>query len=1131
MYGGFLILNGTDSRENRYKCGPENSTSALIIKNLIISSLFAPAYISCEIRFTSIQPGRTGMHTSPTKGSYSFPATGDGLKTDSVPTITMKNLSFVQSGVTCDGTCNLEVENSSFDQSGVTCNYSCSVKVLNSTFANPTMVPVQSGVACYDSCRLEVVDTVFVQASLICNGACSMNVSNSNFTNSTVITDVNTGQDSKVISITHSRFIRKRSQPFIKFRSRADFVLEIDNCTFRDNHSLPFPDYLIDVNSSSLSVGRVVFHRNNFITIFGHGINLCGCFKSISLENLSIINVESFILKVSDKTSSTCRLRRVTVQMNNCSVHGTIASKRANSPAIDIAAREMKMSMNYMQFHSNNRSLISFSANNGNLTINNSDFADNSKQDVSHLLSISPYKERNNPPKTTKGEQDSVAGSIFFNLQGTKFSRNRVLKSIITLEKTSAALSNVTFSNNTVEGLGGDIHIKDHVIVILNNSRFERYPRDYFASAFVYSDVNSNSSVNITNCRFKSHFEVDASVILFLRSGISLRIDKKSDITCPLGYFFENAFNVSLSGSTIEDTYKLTCKRCSDGLYNLQQVYAILDISDTSVDEQCIPCPYGGNCTREIEAKPNFWGYLEPKDRRPTVKFEICPLGYCEPSPRSFNSCHGYRTGFLCGQCREGYTEAMFSSECHEEENCHNNWFWFFSLVYITCLSFLLITRPCIFQILWRNAAWFRPKNHGRQPLQSLHSSDEQHYSGKHFDHALVKTIFYFYQTVELLLISTSPEDLMNKVTFVRPFISLFNFEIWKENFGCPFPGLTAVIKRLFSSLTVFGTIACISLICISHKAMSYNGCVDHPRVNLYLAAIVETLLLGYEKLTDVSLNLMNCIQVKSEWRLFLDGNILCWQWWQHALLSFIMVFVVPFIFVLFWGSKKLNERKISTRELTMACILPLPFLHYWVVQLCIKKEPTQVHLEGAEEIKEVLHEPFRPPDEDDEGTLYWESVLIARRLVLLCLHSFLADPMLRLLCLTFACLAILLHHLYKRPFRDPIANACETFSLIALVIISTFSLAEASLVSEGTEIGGPRENVFKVLQWIELALLGVVPACLFMLVSLVVLSQLFRLFFHVVMWDQRQPQRLNRVWHFPVDSSRPLLYSSPAMY
>ena len=151
--------------------------------------------------------------------------------------------------------------------------------------------------------------------------------------------------------------------------------------------------------------------------------------------------------------------------------------------------------------------------------------------------------------------------------------------------------------------------------------------------------------------------------------------------------------------------------------------------------------------------------------------------------------------------------------------------------------------------------------------------------------------------------------------------------------------------------------------------------------------------------------------------------------------------------------------------------------------------------------------------------------------MVLLCLHSFLADPMLRLLCLTFACLAILLHHLYKRPFRDPIANACETFSLIALVIISTFSLAEASLVSEGTEIGGPRENVFKVLQWIELALLGVVPACLFMLVSLVVLSQLFRLFLHVLMWDQRQPQRLNRVWHFPVDSSRPLLYSSPAMY
>lgn len=74
-----------------------------------------------------------------------------------------------------------------------------------------------------------------------------------------------------------------------------------------------FFDYLIDVNFSLLLVGRVVFYRNNFIIIFGYGINLCGCFKLILLENLLIINVKLFIFKVSDKMSFICWFRRVIV--------------------------------------------------------------------------------------------------------------------------------------------------------------------------------------------------------------------------------------------------------------------------------------------------------------------------------------------------------------------------------------------------------------------------------------------------------------------------------------------------------------------------------------------------------------------------------------------------------------------------------------------------------------------------------------------------------------------------------------------------------------------------------------------------------------------------------------------------
>ena len=64
-----------------------------------------------------------------------------------------------------------------------------------------------------------------------------------------------------------------------------------------------------------------------------------------------------------------------------------------------------------------------------------------------------------------------------------------------------------------------------------------------------------------------------------------------------------------------------------------------------------------------------------------------------------------------------------------------------------------------------------------------------------------------------------------------------------------------------------------------------------------------------------------------------------------------------------------------------------------------------------------------------------------------------------------------------KKPYRDVKANTCETLSLLSLVAIATFSLAEAAFMSAGVEADGPNENHFQVLQWVEVVLLGFLPA------------------------------------------------------
>ena len=153
----------------------------------------------------------------------------------------------------------------------------------------------------------------------------------------------------------------------------------------------------------------------------------------------------------------------------------------------------------------------------------------------------------------------------------------------------------------------------------------------------------------------------------------------------------------------------------------------------------------------------------------------------------------------------------------------------------------------------------------------------------------------------------------------------------------------------------------------------------------------------------------------------------------------------------------------------------------------------------NAEEIKQVLHGPFRTVSNEDHGTLYWESVLTGRRLILLVIHTFATDPTIRFVCLSCACVIILVHHLTVRPFCERKANICEGFSLLSLVVICMFSLTEATLISHGIDATGQSKDLFHAVQWIEIGLLSLAPLALCILVAFCALSQVARLLYHFI--------------------------------
>ena len=606
-------------------------------------------------------------------------------------------------------------------------------------------------------------------------------------------------------------------------------------------------------------------------------------------------------------------------------------------------------------------------------------------------------------------------------------------------------------------------------------------------TSFIFAD--SEGDVEVTSSSFTTTETINVYPILNVIKANHVRLDPSASIKCPVGTTLKFHNITSLGnilkwhGGCLERAvaFKVFCEDCPPGTYSLEQGHSTgLVVSK----QECQACPYGATCLDNlIKAKPNFWGFVSSKDH-PNLTFVPCPLEYCHTPNFSgihdYNGCYGHRTGELCGGCASGYSEALFSTECREESKCQDKWFWLITAAYTILFALLLITRPPVLSFLWRQTVWFKPLP---EPQETRPNP------------GYLKIVFYFYQVAELLLI-TAPEDLIHKIRFLSPVVGLFNFQVrsLNENVGCPFLGLTAVTKELFLCLKIFATMGCTVIIFIIHKGISKIGGLNKPSPTLYLAVAMEILLLGYERLAETSLSLLNCVPIGSEWHLFLDGNIRCWQWWQNVLIIYIAIFVAPFIMVLYFGSLRLYGNTVSVKEFLGACVLPLPFLVRWAV-LCGKKSSKKENRSlNGEEVKKILHECFRPPTEKDKGTMYWESVLIGRRFVLLCLHSFIADPMVRLLCLDCACVLILVHHFMKRPYHDVKANTCETVSLVALVAIATFSFGEAVLKSAGVEPSGLNENHFQVLQWVEIALLGFLPVAFCVLLTFALLCQMYRL-------------------------------------
>jgi len=673
----------------------------------------------------------------------------------------------------------------------------------------------------------------------------------------------------------------------------------------------------------------------------------------------------------------------------------------------------------------------------------------------------------------------------------------------------NVTIRNCTFENNFAINRGGHVRISDGSGSIrIENSTFKQKSQEivFTGETFVHDTSiysESTGQLRLQAAWVTTDLEKDSYRLFSVSKSGLVKLDNSTKLQCAVGSLlrFDNFSHFMLwpfakHPCKLQVTViTLSCHQCSPGLYSLQRGEITAPFQkgvDSLFNPFCFPCPDGANCSRNIEAKPNFWGYPDSNNSG-SLTFVHCPPHYCKPIKRRgtnlsvYNSCRGNRDGVMCGRCMAGYSETLFSKKCKPSEECQDPWIWLVMTVYTVAMALFFIYNPPIIQFLVENTLWCK-RSRSRMEYQEIDQPNK-------FNKGYTKITFYFYQIASYLTLESFTE-IAKEAPLISFITGLFNFQtrVSRGNFGCPLAGLTVVTKELLPASGVLATLFNIQVILLLH--LCFNKITGRPRPKMasYYAATLKTLLLGYATLANTALKLLTCVQVLGESRLYYDANIKCLEWWQYGFIVYVVACLLPFIAVIYWGAMKLQRQLISVEHFIGACFFPLGFVCLWLIEkLVCTRNRHQVTSESSAEVLKVLHDPFRPPRPHQTGSLYWESVMIGRRFLLLSFQVFFPDPLLRLFFMDMTCLLVFTWHVVTRPFRDQRANILEAVSLACLVVIATINLIQAIFLSAGVAPQGSVERDLIVLQQVEICLLAIAPLLLVFLCGFAVVSQVTR--------------------------------------
>ncbi len=634
--------------------------------------------------------------------------------------------------------------------------------------------------------------------------------------------------------------------------------------------------------------------------------------------------------------------------------------------------------------------------------------------------------------------------------------------------------SSIFIDNQAADG-GGALFMSDSCLkTIISNCTFQITDQmsDSPKGVFVWSlsEISINASVFFRSIKQLSPTLLELDMLsesaVIMQLNMTVKCHKWSELTLESTLTENDAKEMTFRCSFCQPSFYIP----SNGEFHMSflpnetQVLVHGTVHNSAV-LKCIPCPPGADCPgNDITAKPNFWG----SNTDHVISMHLCPADYCcTENCTGYDQCSGHRTGVLCGSCEEDYSLSMLSSRCIEDAMCNDYWLW----PMVTCAVVMYLAWYTFKNDVFGIPTLIARKLCRRSPTES--ENDDVNY----IDKGYFGIVTYFIQVKEVIEISVSFDSERKINTFfnqIQLYIELgLNFELsFFSNDTCTLKGMTATNKMIFRLLFLFGMFLswnffflCLSVIkqFVVQRAVQN---LEKLRIKL-ICGLVEIIKYTYLGFTSIVFQSLTCTSVASNFVWFYDGSVACYSTWQIAMITFCVLNILPYPLFVYFGMKLIYQKRISQRSFFFATYLPLPVVIYWLLFCKQKKDKSpvtshgQVHIEEVD-VEKVIYDGFTGGfRESKHDTLYWEAVLMWRRL-LISATILIPNNMIQLCVCLALCLVFQIHHLERKPFSHTVSNKAETFSLSLLCGVAAINLFKAAEINpEGIQV--------KIVNYLEL--------------------------------------------------------------